>query len=543
MVSPHGRMASLRLSPTNDQSAGIEEFEKLEQALSANFDSLQELRGRLAPMANSAGTLRCPRRSDLVRAASELQQLLQGLAARRKGKADKKLAESLDDSLAGIPYAILQSAWLWAAIAFGFALANSVLLLNYQRLSLPHVHRRFERQLSHLSSRRERKGLGIGQQAAPWHRRQSHAVFCIREEEILVEIRDLQRSSQKAGAAHARACIFLQSVNVLRNINYVLLCIKTETQRATAAARGFGASQEGVILGGLRLLLALLPRCEKRWEAEILADEDCGHALAALANGHAPEGPLQRLVAESQKRLWILLRMVHLSSVLPIEAQGQLGSLVQRYARPILIEGRGRQVLSTHLHEDTILSVRKTRALPPSVLTLESFTSTGTGMRETLKQLRATRKDLTRILQRLSPEALWLFILHLRSTESVSLQALLARSSEEELAMLHDIFSSAILLLASSNAPRTDPKGARVPGLGQFVAEPHLQVPHHEPPSVWAIAMGRGSTVSKTFAPISCCDWEPQKAPNLGVLGPSLTSGTLGALISAALFANRQLLR
>lgn len=40
------------------------------------------------------------------------------------------------------------------------------------------------------------------------------------------------------------------------------------------------------------------------------------------------------------------------------------------------------------------------------------------------------RQDLTRILQRLSPEALWLFILHLRSTESVSLQALLARSSE-----------------------------------------------------------------------------------------------------------------
>lgn len=261
-----------------------------------------------------------------------------------------------------------------------------------------------------------------------------------------MEIRDLQRSSQKAGAAHARACIFLQSVNVLRNINYVLLCIKTETQRATAAARGFGASQEGVILGGLRLLLALLPRCEKRWEAEILADEDCGHALAALANGHAPEGPLQRLVAESQKRLWILLRMVHLSSVLPIEAQGQLGSLVQRYARPILIEGRvplQNHTLEMHKEpeqKDTILSVRKTRALPPSApsqSSSQSFTSTGTGMRETLKQLRATRKDLTRILQRLSPEAL------------------LARSSEEELAMLHDIFSSAILLLASSNAPRT----------------------------------------------------------------------------------------
>jgi len=268
-----------------------------------------------------------------------MQQLLQGFFAARQmclAKSEGKLGPTLEDSAedraaewriifclglaslagaAGIPYAaIVAGSFLWAALSFGFSVANMVLLLNYQRLSLPHVHRRLERQLGHLSSRRE---------------------------EILSELRELQRSSQKAGAAHARASIFLQSVNVLRNINYVLLCIKTETQRAAAAATGFVASQEMVILGGLRLLLALLPRCEKHWEAEILADEDCGKALAVLANGHAPlQGPLQRLVAESQKRLWILLRMVHLSSVLPIEAQGQLGSLVQRYARPILIEGR-----------------------------------------------------------------------------------------------------------------------------------------------------------------------------------------------------------
>lgn len=318
---------------------GIEEFERLEQALSANFESLQELKGKLAPMADSAGTLRCPRRRDLAQAAGHMQQLLQGFfVARQKclAKSEGKLGPTLEDSAedraaewriifclglaslagaAGIPYAaIVAGSFLWAALSFGFSVANMVLLLNYQRLSLPHVHRRLERQLGHLSSRRE---------------------------EILSELRELQRSSQKAGAAHARASIFLQSVNVLRNINYVLLCIKTETQRAAAAATGFGASQEMVILGGLRLLLALLPRCEKHWEAEILADEDCGKALAVLANGHAPlQGPLQRLVAESQKRLWILLRMVHLSSVLPIEAQGQLGSLVQRYARPILIEGR-----------------------------------------------------------------------------------------------------------------------------------------------------------------------------------------------------------
>ncbi|CAJ1416759.1 unnamed protein product [Effrenium voratum] len=299
-------------SPTNDQAAGIEEFERLEQALSANFDSLQELRQRLAPMANSAGTLHCPRRQDFANAARELRKILRRLSggvaetASRgilalqgedfKRKGDVVLEDSPEDraaemriilclaaaALAGaaaIPYAVLHATWLWAACAFGFALANLVLLLNYQRLSLPHVHRRFERQLGQLSSRRE---------------------------EILLEIRDLQRSSQKAGAAHARACICLQSVNVLRNINYVLLCIKTESQRAAAASSSFGASQDVVILGGLRLLLALLPRCEKRWEADILEDEDCGTALATLANGHAPPGRLQQLVADSQKRLWIL---------------------------------------------------------------------------------------------------------------------------------------------------------------------------------------------------------------------------------------------
>ncbi|CAJ1351040.1 unnamed protein product, partial [Effrenium voratum] len=152
-------------------------------------------------------------------------------------KGDVVLEDSPEDRAAEMRIILCLAA---AALAGAAAIPYAVLLLNYQRLSLPHVHRRFERQLGQLSSRRE---------------------------EILVEIRDLQRSSQKAGAAHARACICLQSVNVLRNINYVLLCIKTESQRAAAASSSFGASQDAVILGGLRLLLALLPRCEKRWEA------------------------------------------------------------------------------------------------------------------------------------------------------------------------------------------------------------------------------------------------------------------------------------
>jgi len=43
---------------------------------------------------------------------------------------------------------------------------------------------------------------------------------------------------------------------------------------------------------------------------------------------------------ESQKRLWILFRMVHLSSVLPSAVHGQLGAVVERYLRPVIIEQR-----------------------------------------------------------------------------------------------------------------------------------------------------------------------------------------------------------
>jgi len=45
-------------------------------------------------------------------------------------------------------------------------------------------------------------------------------------------------------------------------------------------------------------------------------------------------------VDEAQKRLWILFRMVHLSSVLPCEVHGQLCALVERYLRPVVVERR-----------------------------------------------------------------------------------------------------------------------------------------------------------------------------------------------------------
>ncbi|CAE8659495.1 unnamed protein product [Polarella glacialis] len=133
--------------------AGAEEFQRLEVALSANFDSLQELRG-----------------SKQAQKEQEVVDSPEDRAAERRIVGC--LATACVLGLLGTPLAMTIASWLWAASSAGFAAANLVLLLNYQ-LSLPHVHHRFERRLSLLS-------------------------------------------------------VFLQSVNVLRNINYVVLCIKTE---------------------------------------------------------------------------------------------------------------------------------------------------------------------------------------------------------------------------------------------------------------------------------------------------------------------------
>eukprot|EP00931_Biecheleriopsis_adriatica_P047107 TRINITY_DN27132_c0_g1_i1.p1 TRINITY_DN27132_c0_g1~~TRINITY_DN27132_c0_g1_i1.p1 ORF type:complete len:1505 (-),score=312.51 TRINITY_DN27132_c0_g1_i1:55-4569(-) len=463
----------------SEEEPPVEQFERLEQALTSNFQSLQELRGRLAPMATAAGTLRCIRRRDLVLAAASLQELMrrcQGLAGHKKGKGEKQSEGSLSDdspedtaaerrilgclscaALVGLlaaPFAAAAGIWLWATMATSFAAANIVLLLNYQRLSLPHVHRRFERQLCHLSDRRE---------------------------DILAEIRDLQHSSQQAGATHMRAFIFLQSVNVLRNINYVVLCIKTESQRAAAASSGGMAMQQAsIVIGGLQLLLALLPRCERRWEAEILADKDCGSALVALGpiqRASVQGAPLQKLVAESQKRLWILLRMVHLSSVLPIEAQGQLASLVERYARPILIEGwvpLRRQSALELAHDGCEVSLYSaagngssrpacralalgdgnessaSRSSNAGRLTLADQQCTGaavseelpSGQREALKQLAATRRDCSRVLARLDPEV------RLGPGQRAGKQSALQESED----LLHDLFASILILMAPSGS-------------------------------------------------------------------------------------------
>lgn len=454
----HQRFQYFSFSDSEDSSQdgdkqvpGAGEFKRLEVALSTNFQCLQDLKGRLAPLATAAGTLRCLRWSDLKWAAAELSIHCRQCLASARNLQNQKLAESdmhadtAEDRMAerrilacllsaaclgmcGVPLAASAGAWLWVIALLGFVGANLVLLLNYHRLSLPHVHRRFERRLELLSERRE---------------------------EIVREIRDLQRSSQRAGAVHARASIFLQSVNVLRNINYVVLCIKTESQRSMASSSGMSPTQAKVVQGGLRLLLAVLPRCQQRWEAEILADEDCGSALTALSPARylnvARAQPLQRLVADSQKRLWIMFRMVHLSSCLPIEAHGQLCSLVERYVRPILVEGRvplrqnpaleleGGQEATLHQAAGNNAGQGKPLAIADATCKVAArqgdSSQVVSSQREGLKQLSATRRDLSKVLARLVPEAL------LQSGQ-------LAAHVEASRGLLQDLLTSVLVLLA-----------------------------------------------------------------------------------------------
>jgi len=217
---------------------------------------------------------------------------------------------------AGVVVAALQRRWGWMAGSAAFGEANAVLLLNYSRLFLPHVRRRLERRLRQLSEQRD----GLQR-----------------------EVQDMQKVSRRAGVVHVRACIFMQSVNVIRNMNYLALCVKAEVQRAAAAAPRAAASapaRQQVALCGMQLLLALLPHSDPQWRRAALDGEDCralGRALGAVG---AETAQVMDRLEESQRRLFILFRMVHLSSALPCEVQGQLGSLRDRYLRPVLIERR-----------------------------------------------------------------------------------------------------------------------------------------------------------------------------------------------------------
>ncbi|CAK9026835.1 Hypothetical protein SCF082_LOCUS17685 [Durusdinium trenchii] len=204
-----------------------------------------------------------------------------------------------------------------------FGCANSVLLQNYSRLHLPHVRRRLELRLKELSHQKDA---------------------------LLKDVQQVQRASRKTGMVQVRAHIFLQSVNVIRNMDYLARCIKTEVQRLSSESKARKAQlPRRLAASGLQLLLALLPHSSPLWQEEALQGEPCHElasvifarrALRGVAHEGGPAALLSRSYEDSRKRLWLLFRMVHLSSAIPTEVQGKLSALMDSYLRPVLVERR-----------------------------------------------------------------------------------------------------------------------------------------------------------------------------------------------------------
>lgn len=458
---------------------GGDEFRRLEQALAQNLVAFQELRSRIAPWAQSRAKL-WGSWADVYAVSGRLQQVLHwplrvraapsvaaaraalaaGLSLPSDGEDPKDHLSELQtlsclflSSAIGLLITILafvRMRWCWVLCSAGFFVCNLVLLLNYPRLYLPHVRRRLDRRLTDLSQQRET---------------------------LENETRVAQRSHQRAGLVHVRACICLQSVNVLRNVNYLALCVKTEVQRAGATSRASARQGRAQIAAcGLQLLLALLPHTDPQWRSEALLTESSGSISAAqMLYGRLPgvdRAFMREGISEAQKRLWILFRMVHLSSAIPEEVQGQLGGLVERYLRPVLLErrvplGSARPALQLHsgqassqahaaLHDaagkqgDSALhaAAAKRRQEPDvgleddrlSTFYAESGSASSVGRSSkgedctgALRKLAATRGDIARVLSRLPKDVL---------------VGLGAPSAAAE-GVLGDMFASVIVLIAA----------------------------------------------------------------------------------------------
>ena len=75
-------------------------------------------------------------------------------------------------------------------------------------------------------------------------------------------------------------------------------------------------------------MLTMLPRCGA---GSSLTNDDFGRLAPMLLTQEGETVITPERIQNSQKLLWILFRMVHLSTALPEEQQGRLGPLVERY--------------------------------------------------------------------------------------------------------------------------------------------------------------------------------------------------------------------
>eukprot|EP00669_Euglena_mutabilis_P004620 TRINITY_DN15961_c0_g1_i1.p1 TRINITY_DN15961_c0_g1~~TRINITY_DN15961_c0_g1_i1.p1 ORF type:complete len:386 (-),score=157.89 TRINITY_DN15961_c0_g1_i1:32-1048(-) len=200
---------------------------------------------------------------------------------------------------------------LFATDAALLVLCNVFLLLYYGRINLRHKHQDFERLLDQAG--KERKQIEDDMRAA----------------EVLGR-------NPRVRALHLKAQVYTQSVNVVRNINYLTLCIKNEVQRHH---QGLVRSQ--VVIFGLSMLEA------------IFCDQDVTDQAVMAIKGVCQKGPpgateaviatpadVRRVLIDSARRKNMLLSMYHLHcDVLP-EGQGSLEYFVMAYLRPILVERR-----------------------------------------------------------------------------------------------------------------------------------------------------------------------------------------------------------
>eukprot|EP00435_Cladocopium_sp_Y103_P055289 s223_g18.t1 len=318
------------------------EFERLQQALQQNLQALQDLRSRLAPYQESSRSSLFWKWSDVVAVATRFREALgfpakaakaaaSGTFGLGRGMEEVDLSDSLAEfttifglflaalvGIIGSGGAALGHQWGWAAGLLAFACANSVLLQNYSRLHLPHVRRRLEQRLKELSQQKDA---------------------------LLKDVQQVQRASRKTGIVQLRAHIFLQSVNVIRNMDYLTRCIKTEVQRMSSEKARKTQLQKRLVASGLQLLLALLPHSSPQWQEEALGGEQCAELASVIFSRRAVQSNqasqlISSSYADSRKRLWLLFRMVHLSSAIPTEVQGKLSALMDSYLRPVLVERR-----------------------------------------------------------------------------------------------------------------------------------------------------------------------------------------------------------
>jgi len=374
--------------------AAEETFQRLESQLRRNTASLQALRTSMEPiLERQARKLTLSAWPSMMKESTKVWAKLRPRIRYEKEAEDTKderrvllcLTGSAAIAALGAVWLVLGQVWLWALGAWSFSIANAILVLNHDRLAMPYVHQRLQLRIDELAGKKDA---------------------------IKTEIYMLEKLSQKQGVAYLKALVHRQSVNVLRNINYMVLCIKTEFQQAVARKKS-KMDRQHVLLNYLSLMRHLLPSDEQStgWVHDSLSLDDCA-PIAALLDIPASAAGQNILPAPSrhdstilrsrlqepatQRRLWLVFRLLHFSSAMPGVAQGQLKPLLEQTFRKVVVEGQlplvkpsGVLALGTSSHHLAGESDSTSRGSTPTA----HSTSSGERRRKSQKSREGTRSQ------------------------------------------------------------------------------------------------------------------------------------------------------